>query len=83
MISQDTLKLPVNDVNVKLGDNWFLDEQVKRDKDNPQQGYVRAFPESDVWEDTRGEDSIWTWEGLPNGDSIWTWEGLPNFPTKT
>ena len=53
---------------MKLGDNWFLDEQVKRDKDNPQQGYVRAFPESVVWEETRGEDSIWTWESNKNMD---------------
>ena len=64
MISQDPLKLPDADVNVKLGDNRFRDEQVKRNKDNPQQGYVRAFPESGVREETRGEDSIWRWEGL-------------------
>jgi hypothetical protein len=54
LITQDPLKLPDADVNVKLGDNWLLDEQVKRSKDNPQQGYVRAF----VGGDERGGEHL-------------------------
>jgi hypothetical protein len=61
------------DLRIRIGDNWFLDDEIPRHK--LKKGYVRGQVESIRWEESRDGEAISMSEGLTMSMSMgrsWT-----------
>ena len=69
----DPKKLPDVDLRIRVGENWFLDDEIPRHESK--KGYVRGQVESIRWEESRDGEAISISEGLATSMSMgrsWT-----------